>query len=168
MPPGCIPTNRKKKVCWKDKLEAAQIPSNTADLFEQGGNAVWLEILRGKKKNNKGNRTICKGSLILFSLDFAFCGSWEGESYSSLQKLSEGLPFQFPRHEEAPEWALRGPAACSLHPSGRVRYYIRWNCTAVLKSDWGAGEVRGGRERGGALLAALRLPGWGWSAGWYN
>lgn len=59
------------------------------------------------------------------------------------------LPFQFPRHEEAPEWALRGPAACSLHPSGRVRYYIRWNCTAVLKSDWGAGEVRGGRGAAG-------------------
>lgn len=82
---------------------------------------------RFKKKqtnNNKGNRTICKGSLILFSLDFAFslavflwrlnkrlspglsinCGSWEGESYSSFQKLSEGLPFQFPRPFNCPQF----------------------------------------------------------------
>lgn len=92
---------------------------------------TWLYTLvhfflsaRFKKKNNKGNRTICKGSLILFSLDFAFslalllwrlnkrlspglsinCGSWEGESYSSLQKLSEGLLFQFPRPFNCPRF----------------------------------------------------------------
>lgn len=85
---------------------------------------LLLLVIQTLFLNNKGNRTICKGSLILFSLDFAFslalllwrwnkrlssglsinCGSWEGESYSGSQKLSEGLPFQFPRPFNCPQF----------------------------------------------------------------
>lgn len=70
------------------------------------------------KKNNKGNRTICKGSLIFFSLDYAFSLAlllWRWSKrlssglsincgYSGSQKLSEGLPFQFPRPFNCPRF----------------------------------------------------------------